>query len=562
MTAATKTKDEQDTENPYKPFPKKPYIKNLVEYLTKPLEKTTIRATYKSRTMMGSWTHAAVAFHYAATHPATRVVVQSKDEARSVNMVGMMKTLWSNTHPRLQAKWKLGKRLDLQPYDAFYLENDSSVHGMVGTPTKIKSLHPTIYIADEAAVMDNLDDCMAEVLGARVPMIYLLSSAWLGYMHDLYESCKPLGWEEYQVKEQEDHKTLELEVKEKVGKKGKGKAKVKEDEDLFSLSTPPPATQGFDLLKHPDKDIYFLRLHYTADPVMTAEELGKLRPKYPSDALWQREMEINPRSAMGALVFPEFTPRTHVVLPEQIPERLCVWMAIDPHPRTPHAFLWIGVDRFNDLYVFREYWPSIAYGTVRKLRDDERENQYTIQNYVESIAKLEGNKVVWTFEKDSNDPVYGTVPEGGRGGSEYIMLRYMDQAGKAFRASGESQLLETYAKRYRRYGIQCSDPRKSHQVGEDAIREVLKPRPHELHGTSPRLLISSDCRETIAELMNYRYRESSDRQDKDQNQEATDFRTHMVDLLRYILTANVYYDQRFATTVNIRRRRLNDGTAA
>jgi hypothetical protein len=220
-------------------------------------------------------------------------------------------------------------------------------------------------------------------------------------------------------------------------------------------------------------------------------------------------------------------------------------MAIDPHPRTPHAFLWVGVDRNNDLYVFREYWPSIAYGIIRKLRDDERENQFTIQQYVEAIAKMEGNSVKWVYEKSSSDPFFGDLIESG----EYIMRRYMDQAGKAFRATGEGQQLETYAQRYRRYGIQCSDPKKSHQAGEDAIREALKPRRHEILGSSPRLKIASNCREVIAELLNYRYRNSSSNPEKEQQQEAAEFRCHFVDLLRYLLTADIYYDSRFNTKV-------------
>lgn len=536
MVGATRTKDEQDQgDNPYKPFPRHAYIKRLLDYISAPTPPGTVLGTYKSRTMLGSWTHAAYALHYAATHAATRVLIQSKDEDRAINMVNMAKTLWVNTIPRLRDKWKLLKRLDLQPYDSLSLANDSIIEGVVGNPTKIKSFHHTIYISDESAIMDNLDECLAETLGARTPRILLLSSSYLGYMNDLFEECSPLPWSRFFAG---DYSTSGLAVR-----------NTDDGDDPFTMPELTPAgsdmeMKGMDLYKHPAKNVFMLRMHHSADTTLTPERLFTYRKQYPSDALWEREMEINPRAAQGTVVFPEFNVNDHIVLPREIPAELTVWMAIDPHPRTPHAMLWVGLDRYNDIYVYREYWPSIAYGTVRRVRDDEKENQFTIREYVDQIAKLEGGKVKWIFEKDTHDPRYGIFT-----GGELVMKRYMDQAGKAFRASAEAEQLETYAERYRRYGIACHDPYKSHQVGEDAIREALKKRPHDLKGESARLKISSNCKETIAELFNYRYRESSRNIEREQNQQAVGFRCHMVDLLRYLLTAKLYYDSKYITRI-------------
>lgn len=319
--------------------------------------------------------------------------------------------------------------------------------------------------------------------------------------------------------------------------------------------------RGVSLHRHPVNDFHFLRVHYSARPDLTNEYISSLRSQYASDAIWEREMEMNPRAAQGSLVFPEYDPKKHLVSRDQLPSRGCVYMAIDPHPRTPHAFLWLVVDRYGDYYIYREYWPSIVYGLMRKIRDDERENVHiTIWDYVRMVARLEGNDIAAEYES-AVDLSTGYVPKGladnvasgeymEKPGGERIMVRLMDQAGKAFSATGESaRKHETYHKRYRRFGLVCHDPKKSHEAGIDAIREALKPRRHDLHGDWPQLHIWEGCRETDGELRNFKYADSSDSLERDQNQKVSEFRTHMVDLLRYLLVRRPTYDARYECSI-------------
>ena len=285
----------------------------------------------------------------------------------------------------------------------------------------------------------------------------------------------------------------------------------------------------------------FVFPRFDINPLYTPQRAAQKRKDIGSEGLWQREMMGNPRAMQGTLVFPEFNRASHVIPAKEVPRELTVYCAIDPHPRTPHAVLWLGVDKFGDYYVYRELWPSIAYGILRKVRDDESENQYPIWQYAETIATLEGNEIEWQWERGGGMMSQEKNRRGGRyvqrSFGERIVYRLMDQAGKAFRASGEGEATETYNERYRKFGVYCQDPYKRHEAGVDAIRDALKMRPYN-GGLRPRLMIADSCLEMIVEFENFRFVSNSvdkNMEKEDQNQRTIEFRTHLIDCLRYIL---------------------------
>lgn len=281
-----------------------------------------------------------------------------------------------------------------------------------------------------------------------------------------------------------------------------------------------------------------VRLHYSALSYATPEWIQAQRKRYTSQAYWNLEMEIQYEALSGQRVYPEFDPVIHVVPDSHVPARGCRFMSIDPHPRTPHAFLWVLVDRYSDWYVYRDLWPSVVFGEPRNIREDEEDNHYTIREYAETVAVLEGNSIDW--RNPETDDEYGVYNRKRAG--ENIIYRLMDQAGKGFFASGETQMEETYARRYDRYGLQCSDPYKSHKSGEDAIHALLKLRHHESRGLWPRLHIAASCKELIMELLKYRFKmtrvPTNERELKQQGVEA---RSHQLDNLRYLCTSNLSY---------------------
>jgi hypothetical protein len=291
-------------------------------------------------------------------------------------------------------------------------------------------------------------------------------------------------------------------------------------------------------MRRTEAGIPVVRLHYTALPYATPDWVANQRKRYTSQAYWDLEMEIRYEALSGQRVYPEFDPFVHVIPDAEIPTVGCRYMSIDPHPRTPHAMLWVLIDKFSDWYVYRELWPSRAYGFSQNLKDDNEDNQYTIREYAETIAVLEGNKLEWRHaEKDDEYAIYRRNATG-----EKIAERFMDQAGKGFRASAESQREETYARRYDRFGIQCADPYKSHKSGEDAIHSLLKLRKHDMRGLWPRLHVAASCRELTMELQKFRYKVTrTPSNERELKQEGVEARSHQIDNLRYLATAAISY---------------------
>lgn len=301
--------------------------------------------------------------------------------------------------------------------------------------------------------------------------------------------------------------------------------------------------EGLALYRTPEGHAFF-RLHYSADPDITPEMLAKYRLTYTTEAYWRREMEIEAGALRGQPVFPEFNPAIHVVKDSDIPLVGCCYMGIDPHPRTPHAMLWVLVDNWDDWYVYREQWPSKMYGIHGKTRDDEQENEFTTKEYAETVALLEGNELEWFHAGTGKEHAKYRHRDPNKA-PEKVIERWMDQAGKGFKVSAEGQEVETYATRYAKYGINCGDPVKAHQTGEDAIRDLLKARRHEIRGNWPKLHISDQCPELIMELKNHRFRTTKTlTEERDLKQETSEFRCHMVDLLRYIATSDARYRSR------------------
>jgi hypothetical protein len=279
----------------------------------------------------------------------------------------------------------------------------------------------------------------------------------------------------------------------------------------------------------------FIDLHYSADPDSDTWDMESMKGAFPTKAHWDMEMEMNPNALGGQRVFPDFDKNIHVVEDSMVPQRGCIYNGLDPHPRTPHAWLWILVDRYNDYWVYRELWPSKQYNKTKPMREDEEDYIWSIKEYCDIVARLEGNDLL--IHRQGTDQEYARYRQ--RPSGERIINRYMDQAGKGFRASGEKDNEEiTYAQRYRDYGFQFLDPIKSHGVGYDAIHHALKLRNHEIYGPWPRLHIARSVVELPLELERYKFPAIRGKNQAELKQTGKDYRCHMIDLLRYLLTSN------------------------
>lgn len=193
MTECTETRDDQDKVNPYKPFPRLPYLAPLLDVL----DHEPVVFLEKSRTMMASWIVAAWAAHMAFTHPATCVVFQSEDEDRAVHDVEYCKVLWRRSLPMLKEQWKLSKEIEKQPYNEFRISNDSRLLGIPGDPDKLRSEHPTVVVLDEAAHITEGERSYNVAAATRCLHLVCLSSANPGWFRDATEFASPVEWPDY-----------------------------------------------------------------------------------------------------------------------------------------------------------------------------------------------------------------------------------------------------------------------------------------------------------------------------------------------------------------------------
>lgn len=196
LTECTKTQDEQDPENPYKPFPKKDYLFHTLQAM----QQEPVLFIEKSRTMMISWTAAGFAAHMGFSRPAVGVIFQSQDEARAVHDVDYVKVLWEQSDPVLKAKWPLKKPMEKQAYDSLELANGSWFLGIPGNPGKIRSEHPTVVVLDEAAHIEKGEESYNVAVATRCLHMIALTSANPGWFRDATEFAVPVDWPEYYSK--------------------------------------------------------------------------------------------------------------------------------------------------------------------------------------------------------------------------------------------------------------------------------------------------------------------------------------------------------------------------
>jgi hypothetical protein len=196
LTQCTKTRDEQDQLNPYKPFPERPYLRPLLDAL----EHEPVLFLEKSRTMMASWTVAGWAAHKMFTRPATGVIFQSEDHRRAINDVECVKILWEQSIGALKERWKIdrGKQNPWhQAAESFHLDNNSWCLAIPGNPDRIRSEHPTIVVLDEAAHILCGEESYNVAVATRTLHVVALSSANPGWFRTATKAATPVDWPKY-----------------------------------------------------------------------------------------------------------------------------------------------------------------------------------------------------------------------------------------------------------------------------------------------------------------------------------------------------------------------------
>lgn len=176
-------------------------------------------------------------------------------------------------------------------------------------------------------------------------------------------------------------------------------------------------------------------------------------------------------------VYGEFRDTIHLIDPAAIPARLSRYMAVLPQATGPHAMVWLGVDKWGDMYAYRELCVANC------------AEAFTAKDHAEAIAALEGAEQIWRRE--------GQATEGAtiRPGAERIIQRSLALVPDA----------EAWRQRYARYGVALVESSTRADVADDAIREMLRVRTVESRGGDwPRLHVSTECPGVAAEMASLR----------------------------------------------------------
>lgn len=178
----TRTKDEQDAKNPYKPFPDRAYFHDLYTAW----DAEPILLVKKSRTMMATWAFTGFCQHYGMNRDATRILFMAQDEERALIPLDYCWTLWEQSDPWLKELWPIDRPRDKQAYNLMEFKNGTVIYALPGKdPDKIRGFHPSVVFFDEAADMESFGEAFDIALAARPLKIVAISSAKPGDFEEL-----------------------------------------------------------------------------------------------------------------------------------------------------------------------------------------------------------------------------------------------------------------------------------------------------------------------------------------------------------------------------------------
>jgi hypothetical protein len=289
----------------------------------------------------------------------------------------------------------------------------------------------------------------------------------------------------------------------------------------------------------PGAGIAVARLHYDADSSLTPERIAKLKSSYTSEARWRREMEIEYEALEGTLLYPDFNRKRNVCKQFDVSDRWrwTIYMACDPHMRTPHAFVWKAFNASGEWVQCGELWPV----------DGVR---YRTSEYAEAIEWL---------ESDSDNKI--ECFRWAQGRKLKVFKRVMDTHGSAANSDQEN---EDYFEAYRSQGHRLRKNKRSdfslnfepaikgHNALEKAVDKINGDFSGRVEGESrepgpPRGHVFEGCEETILEYENVRFpapkpKTSFDEQkegvaSKESEERVITYRKHCIDADHYIHTS-------------------------
>lgn len=178
----TRTKDEQDQMVPYKPLPRRPYMRVVSELW----KREPILFIEKSRSMMISWVTTGLVTHQVMTHQPAKAVLWAQDQDRAVILRDYAWTLWEQQDDRLKELYPVLRPKERQSFDRLEFSHGGSIVALPGKdPNKIRGEHPSILLMDEAAFIENGAEAFDVAISSRVPKVVVISSQAPGWFYQI-----------------------------------------------------------------------------------------------------------------------------------------------------------------------------------------------------------------------------------------------------------------------------------------------------------------------------------------------------------------------------------------
>jgi hypothetical protein len=148
---------------PKAPFPRRTYFNYVLGAMQRPVVYPSIHCQQlyipKSREMMTSYLACGYVAWLCQWHPSIFCVLQSQQEAKAEELIRYTKIVYDN-----QPAW-LKKLHPLVRDNALVreFENGSRILGLAKGQNQVRSLHPFLYLADEAAFLEEFRECVDAV---------------------------------------------------------------------------------------------------------------------------------------------------------------------------------------------------------------------------------------------------------------------------------------------------------------------------------------------------------------------------------------------------------------
>lgn len=210
------------------------------------------------------------------------------------------------------------------------------------------------------------------------------------------------------------------------------------------------------------------------------EEYERAKKELPEDVF--KEQYDGEFVAQTGLIYKRFMRQRNTIEPFKIQRHWQRYMAIDPHPSTPIACLWMAIDEHGTCYLYDEmFTPDLM-----------------IPEAADRIRAREGKDIVRRRLIDPN-------------------AKYIDKL------RGQTTSVQM---QFRKCGIHCIEAVNKFESGYYKINDLLSPQP--VYGDEknlrPKLLVFKNLKETIFEFESCNWENEKD--------------NHMLDCLKYIVNDN------------------------